>query len=89
MCAKAVYGCLMDSCQPEYYRYAVIVSQLDVEEVRSNVGRAKLTHACAGSQLCNDMLDFTELPTLMSGDNNISRILSVRSVYITPNQQTV
>ena len=159
LCAKAIYGCLMDSCDPEHFRYAVFVSQLDVEEVLSNVGRAKLTfsckpyryrldgalatkytqsgfvltnpepypsipdvtvyasgsitlsinsksytvrdvntqvtlngemmHAYAGSQLCNDKLDFTEFPMLKSGDNQISWIGNVRSVYITPNWRTL
>ena len=32
--------------QPEYFRYAVFVSQLNIEEVINNVGRAVLTFSC-------------------------------------------
>ena len=46
LCARAVYGYLFDSYQPEYFRYAVFVSQLNIEEVMHNVGRAKLTFSC-------------------------------------------
>ncbi len=46
LCARAVYGYLSDSYQPEYFRYAVFVSQLNIEEVMHNVGRAVLTFSC-------------------------------------------
>ena len=46
LCAKAVYGYLVDSGEPEYFRYAAFVSQLNIEEIISNVGRAQLTFSC-------------------------------------------
>ena len=46
LCARAVYGYLSDSYQPEYFRYAVFISQLNIEEVMHNVGRAVLTFSC-------------------------------------------
>ena len=46
LCARAVYGYLFDSEQPDHFRHAVFISQLDIEEVMHNVGRAKLTFSC-------------------------------------------
>ncbi|MBQ7540857.1 MAG: phage tail family protein [Clostridia bacterium] len=46
LCARADYGYLFDSEQPDHFRYAAFVSQLNIEEVIRNVGRAKLTFSC-------------------------------------------
>ena len=46
LCRSADYGYLFDSEQPDHFRYATFVSQLNIEEVIHNVGRAKLTFSC-------------------------------------------
>ena len=46
LCKSADYGYLFDSEQPDHFRYAVLISQLNIEEVIHNVGRAKLTFSC-------------------------------------------
>ena len=159
LCARADYGYLFDFEQPDHFRYAVFISQLDIEEVLHNVGRAKLTFSCkpylyrkdgvyaekytqpdftltnpeeypsvpditiygsgtislninyrsytikdvsnsvtldgelmnaySGSTLLNDKIQFTEWPTLKVGNNNISWVGNVRSLYITPNWRTL
>ena len=159
LCARADYGYLFDSEQPDHFRYAVFISQLSIEEVMHNVGRAKLTFSCkpylyrkdgvyaekytspdftltnpeeypsvpditiygsgtislninyrsytikdvsnsvtldgelmnaySGSSLLNDKIQFTEWPTLKVGNNNISWVGNVRSVYIAPNWRTL
>ncbi|MBR6313299.1 MAG: hypothetical protein IKR49_01505 [Clostridia bacterium] len=159
LCARAVYGYLFDSYQPEYFRYAVFVSQLNIEEVMHNVGRAVLTFSCkpylyrkdgalatkytqsgfvltnpepypsipditiygsgtislninyrsytiidvassvtldgelmnvySGSKLMNDKIQFTEWPSLDTGNSTIEWIGNVRSLYIAPNWRTL
>ena len=46
LCARADYGYLFDSEQPDHFHYAVFISQLNIEEVMHDVGRAKLTFSC-------------------------------------------
>ena len=46
LCARADYGYLFDSEQSDYFRCAAFVSQLNIEEVIHNVGRATLTFSC-------------------------------------------
>ena len=46
LCARAVYGYLFDSYQPEYFRYAAFASKLKIDEMLRNVGKAELVFNC-------------------------------------------
>ena len=46
LCRSADYGYLFDSEQPDHFRYAVLISQLNIEQILCNVGRAKLIFSC-------------------------------------------
>lgn len=155
---KSGYYCLTDTYQPEYFRMAAFSSNLKIDELIRNVGKAQLVFNCKpfmysfagqekitltaegiitnpeaftsepyikitgsgnvtlsignksysmtaigpcieldselmaayrGSTLCNNKINFTEFPTLLPGDNNISWTGSVAKVEIVPRWRTL
>ncbi len=99
LCARAVYGYLSDSYQPEHFRYAVFVIQLNIgcnpyymENIRSQImPDGERMHAYSGTTPLNEKIRFTEFPFLRPGDNQISRggTGTVRSAYNALNRRTI